>query len=209
MRYPVTLTKDTNGTFLVRFPDVPDAVTFGDTKEEALAQGQDALLTVFDAYIRDRRDIPQPSERPGLSIELPALETAKLALYVAMRDRNINKSELARRLDWHLPQVDRVLDVHHGSQIDQLEAAFAALGKKLVVNVVDDPATSRVTYREHAAAVYGRKSGEARRVVRIKDALANSLTTVSASPTAVPRMRARASTLRRRPLQRKVAAKKR
>jgi antitoxin HicB len=137
MRYPVTLTKDTNGTFLVRFPDVPDAITFGDTKEEALAQAQDALLTVFDAYMRDRRDIPAPSERIGVSVELPALETSKIELYRAMRAAEVNKSELARRLRWHLPQVDRVIDVRHGSQIDQIEAAFAALGKRLVVNVVD------------------------------------------------------------------------
>ncbi len=126
MRYPVTLTKDTNGTFLVRFPDVPDAVTFGETKEEALA----------------------PSERSGVSVELPALETAKIELYRAMLTQKVNKSELARRLDWHLPQVDRVIDVHHGSQIDQIEAAFAALGKKLVLNVIDvDVNVIRTTLR--------------------------------------------------------------
>ena len=60
MFYPVTLTKDSNGTILVRFPDVPDAVTFGDTKEEALTHAVDALLTVFDAYMKDKRDIPAP-----------------------------------------------------------------------------------------------------------------------------------------------------
>ena len=36
--YPVTLTKDSNGTILVDFPDFPEAHTFGDTKDEALAQ---------------------------------------------------------------------------------------------------------------------------------------------------------------------------
>jgi hypothetical protein len=55
-----------------------------------------------------------------------------------MRAGNIGKAELARRLHWHLPQVDRVLHVKHGSQLDQMEAAFAALGKKLVLTVVDN-----------------------------------------------------------------------
>jgi len=137
MRYPVTLTRDDNDTFLVTFPDVPDAVTYGDTKEDALSRATDALLTIFDAYIKDRREIPAPSERRGESIELPALESSKIELYRAMRAGNVGKAELARRLDWHLPQVDRVLNVHHGSQIDQLEAAFSALGKKLVVTVID------------------------------------------------------------------------
>ena len=49
-----------------------------------------------------------------------------------MREAKVNKSELARRLDWHMPQVDRVLDVHHASQLDQLDAAFGALGKHLL-----------------------------------------------------------------------------
>jgi antitoxin HicB len=136
MRYPVTITPD-DGQFNVTFPDVPEAVTFGETRHEALLRAPDALLTIFDAFMRDRRDIPPPSRTTGSVIELPALESAKIELYRAMRACKIGKTELARRLDWHLPQVDRVLHVKHGSQLDQMEAAFAALGKKLVLTVVD------------------------------------------------------------------------
>lgn len=137
MFYPVTLTKDTNGTVLARFPDIPEAVTFGDTKEEALAHAVDALLTAFDAYMKDRRDIPAPSEKGKFRVEVPALDASKVSLYQAMRERRINKSELARRLHWHLPQVDRVLQVRHGSQLEQIEAAFAAVGKRLNIVVTD------------------------------------------------------------------------
>lgn len=138
MFYPVTLTKDTNGTVLVRFPDVPEAVTFGDSREEALQHAIDALLSAFDAYMKDRRDIPSPSERKGkFGVQVPALDASKVALYQAMREQRINKSELARRLHWHLPQVDRVLQVRHGSQLEHLEAAFAAVGKCLNIVVTD------------------------------------------------------------------------
>jgi antitoxin HicB len=137
MRYPVTITPD-DGQFTVTFPDVPEAVTFGETRDEALQRAPDALLTIFDAFMKDHRDLPAPSETSGDAIELPALESAKLELYRAMRAGNVRKAELARRLHWHLPQVDRVLRVKHGSQLDQLEAAFAALGKKLVLTVVDN-----------------------------------------------------------------------
>ena len=136
MRYPVTITPD-DGQFTVTFPDVPEAVTFGATREEALQRSTDALLTIFDAFMKDRRDIPAPSQTTDNAIDLPALESAKIELYRAMRAGNIGKAELARRLHWHLPQVDRVLHVKHGSQLDQMEAAFAALGKKLVLTVVD------------------------------------------------------------------------
>jgi len=82
MEYPVTLTRDDNDTFLVTFPDVPEAVTYGDTKEAALEHAVDALLTIFDARIKDRRDIPIPSARKsGPHVRLPALESAKIELY--------------------------------------------------------------------------------------------------------------------------------
>ena len=139
MWYPVTITKDDNNTFLVRFPDVPDAITYGETKAEAIGRALDALLTIFDAYMKDRRPIPAPSAvtKRRVAVDVPALESAKIALYQAMQAQRINKSELARRLKWHLPQVDRVLKIRHGSQLDQLEAAFDALGKRLVVDVQD------------------------------------------------------------------------
>src|SRR2546426_1130321 len=136
MQYPVTITPD-DGQFTVTFPDVPEAVTFGETRDEALQRAPDALLTIFDAFMKDRRDIPAPSQTTGDAIELPVLESAKIELYRAMRAGNIGKFELAKRLHWHLPQVDRVLRVRHGSQLDQMEAAFAALGKKLVLTVAD------------------------------------------------------------------------
>jgi antitoxin HicB len=130
-RYPVTVTTDTNHTFLVTFPDVPGAITYGETVEEALERAPDALLSVFDALIKDRRDIPAPSATGKRFVTLPALERVKVLLYTTMQDDRVNKAELAKRLDWHPPQVDRVLNVRHGSQLDQVEAAFAALGKQL------------------------------------------------------------------------------
>jgi antitoxin HicB len=66
---------------------------------------------------------------------LPALTEAKLALYTAMRAGKIGKAELARRLNCHMPQVDRLLDLRHASRLDQLEAAFRVLGKQLSVQV--------------------------------------------------------------------------
>ena len=138
LRYPVKLTRDTNGTILVSFPDVPEAHTFGKDREEALARAIDALETAFIGYIEDRQAIPKPSPfQRGPCAALPALTEAKLALYSAMRAGRIGKTELARRLNRHLPQVDRLLDLHHHSRLDQLEAAFRALGKQLTVQILD------------------------------------------------------------------------
>lgn len=157
MRYPVTLTPDDNGSIVVTFPDVPEAITYGDTVEEALSRAPDALMTIVDAFIKDRRDIPEPSATDGPAIELPSLETAKIGLYRSMRAAHVGKAELARRLNWHLPQVDRVLDVHHGSQLDQIDAAFGALGKRLVVSIEDArPRTVREEHTTPRSTAHGR-----------------------------------------------------
>jgi len=84
----------------------------------------------------DRREIPMPrAGTKGPFATLPALAEAKLALYTAMRTARVSKSELARRTNRHMPQVDRLLDLRHASRLDQLEAAFRSLGKQLSVQV--------------------------------------------------------------------------
>jgi hypothetical protein len=57
-------------------------------------------------------------------------------IYAAMRAQRVGKAELAKRLNVFLPQVDRLLDVRHGSKMDQLEAAAQALGASLSVTLV-------------------------------------------------------------------------
>ena len=137
LRYPVTLKRDTNGTMRVEFPDVPEANTFGEDADEALMQAVDALESALSMYVEDRRDIPKPSpvKARGKGVILPALTEAKLALYSTMRANRVGKAELARRLNCHLPQVDRLLDLLHASRLDQLEAAFRVLGKRLDVEI--------------------------------------------------------------------------
>jgi antitoxin HicB len=133
--YRALLERDDNDTFLVTFPDFDEAHTFGETKEEALLRAQDALATVIEAYIKDRRPLPAPSEGPGALVPVPALIVAKMELHDAMLHAKVTKSELARRLDVHLPQVDRLLDIHHESRLDQIDRAMRALGQRLVLSV--------------------------------------------------------------------------
>jgi antitoxin HicB len=138
MEYPVTLTRDNNKTVLVSFPDFPEAHTFGEDIEEALERAPNALATAIDAYIKDRRQIPLPSARGAkYRVAVPALVEAKMALYDTMRTAHVNKSELAKRLNWHLPQIDRLLAMTHGSKLEQLESAFEAMGKRLVIGLED------------------------------------------------------------------------
>jgi len=70
-------------------------------------------------------------------VTLPALAEAKISLYREMLGVGMRKAELARRLGWHKPQVDRLLDLRHDSRLDQIEQAFAALGKRVTIAIED------------------------------------------------------------------------
>lgn len=64
-----------------------------------------------------------------------ALEAVKAGVYQAMIEQGLRKADLARRLGWHAPQVDRLFDLRHASRLDQLEAAAHALGRHIEVRV--------------------------------------------------------------------------
>lgn len=134
LAYPVTLTPDED-TLLVTCPDIPEVTTFGENEDEALAYAVDAIETMLASYMDEREAIPPPSApaKGQRLVRLPALTAAKVLLYQEMRAQGVRKAELARRLHWHMPQVDRLLDLNHASRLDQLEAALAALGKRLKV----------------------------------------------------------------------------
>jgi len=134
--YPVTLTSD-DGTVLVTFADVPEAITFGADEDEALLNAVDALETGLSFYVDARKSLPAVSQ-PALgqkTVRPSALECAKLGVYQAMTEQGIKKAELARRLGWHMPQVDRLFDLRHASKLDQIEAAATVLGRHIEVRV--------------------------------------------------------------------------
>ena len=135
--YPVILEAQPEGGFVVTFPDVPEAITQGEDVDEALMYAIDALESALSFYVDDRKPLPKPSKpkRGQRTVRPTALECAKLGVYQAMMEQGIRKSELARRLGWHMPQVDRLFDLRHASRLDQIEAAARALGRHIEVSV--------------------------------------------------------------------------
>jgi len=70
---------------------------------------------------------------PSLA-RLPALTVLKAELYRQLRETGIC-AELSRRLGWKRESVDRLFRLDHASRLEQLEAAFAALGQAVSVSV--------------------------------------------------------------------------
>lgn len=132
MQYPAAFTPDEDGVLVVTFRDIPEALTQGQTEEEALAMAEDALLTAMDFYFDDRRPIPAPSAAlPGERlVALPASVSAKVLLLNEMLAQSVSQSELARRMGTRPQDVQRLVALTHASKIDNLEAAMRALGKR-------------------------------------------------------------------------------
>lgn len=135
MFYPVQLTHTDSRGWHVRVPDFPQVRSSGASRAEALSRATEAVVTVIDDFVRTRQPIPEGSTvpAPGEAVRVPALVAAKIALYNEMRRRGLRKSAMRKRLQWHRPQIDRLLDVRYASKMDQVEKAFDALGLELVV----------------------------------------------------------------------------
>jgi antitoxin HicB len=140
VEYPARFVRDKEtGGFVVTFPDVREAITEGESLEEAMRSAEEALELALTFYVEASKDLPQPGplKRGIRMVSVPPLSEAKFILYEALRSAGIRKIELARRLGCSPSQVDRLLDIQHKSKLDQLQAAFAALGKRLSIHVQD------------------------------------------------------------------------
>jgi len=133
--YPAEIEKQEDGSFLVRFPDVPEALTEGQTMEDALCEGRDALTAALAGYVHVRRDIPHPSVPHGkqVLVHLSPLIASKLALFENMRRNHIRNVDLARRMGVTENVIRRLIDPDHRSHIGQVEAALDLLHVRLTV----------------------------------------------------------------------------
>lgn len=123
LSYPFKVRKE-DGEFIVSFPDVPEALTGADSKEEAIDLAQDALIAALRGYIDDRRDIPVPSDSGKYFAVLSPLEAGKLALYIAMREEGVSNVALGKRLGIVEGAVRRMLDLDHGTKIETIYDAL-------------------------------------------------------------------------------------
>jgi antitoxin HicB len=140
--YSALLEPEPEGGFTVTFPEIGFGATYGETWDEALRQAEDMLEEAILGMIAHGEDIPEPVPRTDAAAEdgarrapiaLSALTAAKLELHRAMREAGLHEAQLAERLGWPLKKVAHIFDGYHAVRLEQLEAALAALGRRLVV----------------------------------------------------------------------------
>ena len=134
MQYPAVFETDTDdGGYVVKFRDIPEAITQGDDDAEAMAMAEEVLISSIEFYLQNKRPIPSASKvRLGERlVPLPANISAKVLLLNEMLAQNVGTSELARRMGTIPQNVTRLIDVRHTSKLESIEQAIRALGKHL------------------------------------------------------------------------------
>ena len=133
--YEYMIERQENGWWLVRFPKIPEALTEGETQDEAHANAMDCLITALEGYLKAGRPVPRPSA-PSSGRDravLPSLVTAKLAVYETMRNCGWSKVRLAKELGVAENSVRRLLDLRHSSQMGVIDAALAKMNAELPI----------------------------------------------------------------------------
>ena len=129
--YPCDMTPDVEegSGFVVTFPDIRGAVTGAATWDESLFLADDALICALGAYIHLGEDIPAPSRLQDgqVLITVSPLQSAKLDLYSAMRERGVSKSDLADALGLGESDVADLIDLDFDSLAPQVEEALKAV----------------------------------------------------------------------------------
>jgi antitoxin HicB len=130
--HAVKLTPDRkDGGYVVTCRDLPEAITQGQTIDDALTEAADALEEAIAARISDGRDIPAPSaaKRGERLVSVPPSMALKAAVYLAVREAGISNSEFARRLRLDEKEARRILDPHHPTKLPRIEEALSVLGR--------------------------------------------------------------------------------
>jgi antitoxin HicB len=134
--YPCTIIEVRPGDFEARFADVPEALTFGDTLDQALENAWDALACAIDGRLRSDEAIPTPraSGAGELAVALDPAVAARAALRAAMKQAGVNNSALGKRMGRDEKAVRRILSGNKASLSMTLEA-LRAMGLKPALSV--------------------------------------------------------------------------
>jgi antitoxin HicB len=120
------------GGFTVTFPDLPDAITEGDTEEEALYNAAEVLTLTLDGRLEEGGTIPEPAYLEGVQIYPHPLCQAAVLVRKCRMDRPL--SDIARVLQTSWAAAQRLENPHHATNIRQLDKVASVFGKRLVIS---------------------------------------------------------------------------
>lgn len=136
--YPANINYDKNDErYLVSFPDFEEAITEGESLEEALFNASEVLTLTIEGRIEEGHLIPEPSVRKKEQKLISPSVRAQAALLIrwAKEHSHHTTAELARSMNTSWPSVSRLENPKHWPSLRQLEKAASVLGHQLVISM--------------------------------------------------------------------------
>lgn len=121
--------------FLVRFPDVPEAITQGETVEDAIWQAEDALAVALEGYLFADWDFPTRTNvvaaEPVIAVEIPIrpIVAVRWLLKQEMQRQDLTQVALGTLMDGDEKAVRRII-TGKGASLDLMLKALHAVGMR-------------------------------------------------------------------------------
>lgn len=132
--YPVKITFDKNDKrYFVEFYDLAEAITEGETLEEAVFNASEVLTLTLEGRIDEKQEIPAPSKIKGAYMIAPSARV-QASLLIKLTRGNHTIAEIARTLESSWPAISRMENPHHWPSLRQLERTASAIGQQLVIS---------------------------------------------------------------------------
>jgi antitoxin HicB len=136
IEYPAKFDPADEGGYTITFPDFPEAISEGDSLEEANYNAIEVLDLTLKSRMEDNENIPLPHSESGANVHMIAPDVNIQAALLVKLNRGEKKfSDLARTLGTSWPAVSRLEDPKHWPSLRQLDKLAAALGKRLVLSL--------------------------------------------------------------------------
>jgi antitoxin HicB len=133
--YPAIFEYDkSDKRYTVHFPDLAEAMTEGETLEEAMFNASEVLTLTLEGRVDEGIEIPRPSKHKNARLVAPSAR-AQAALLLRWAKGDHTTAEIARALNTSWPAVARLEDLHHWPNLRQLERAAATVGHRLVISL--------------------------------------------------------------------------
>jgi antitoxin HicB len=129
--YPAVFTQ-LDGEVVVRFPDIPEAITGAATLDEARALAADALEEAILGYLAAGTPVPAPrrAAKGEELVPLDPLTAGRAAVARLMSEQHVNKVALAAMIDRDEKVVRRIVGGSGSVTMENVTIALKALGAR-------------------------------------------------------------------------------
>ena len=133
--YPASIECDEDQRYFVTFPDLEEAITEGETLEEALFNASEVLTVTLEGRVDEKIPIPKASKLKGQNnYQIFPSARVQSALLLRKAQAKKTKASIARALNTSWASIDRLEDLHHWPSLKMLERAAAVMGQQVVIS---------------------------------------------------------------------------